>query len=70
MLHIVFICTGNICRSPMAEGLMRHKWREMGRNGMIFRQPNMLKKSVKKTVLIFHHTGRDLWWERSCKRQT
>ena len=21
MLHIVFICTGNICRSPMAEGL-------------------------------------------------
>ncbi|MFA9497851.1 MAG: low molecular weight protein arginine phosphatase [Deltaproteobacteria bacterium] len=34
MLHIVFICTGNICRSPMAEGLMRHKWREMGRNDL------------------------------------
>ena len=34
MLHIVFICTGNICRSPMAEGFMRHKWREKGRNDL------------------------------------
>ena len=22
--HILFVCTGNICRSPMAEGLFRH----------------------------------------------
>ncbi|MDR2862757.1 MAG: low molecular weight protein arginine phosphatase [Puniceicoccales bacterium] len=22
--HVTFICTGNICRSPMAEGLLRH----------------------------------------------
>ncbi|MDR1497547.1 MAG: low molecular weight protein arginine phosphatase [Puniceicoccales bacterium] len=22
--HITFVCTGNICRSPMAEGLIRH----------------------------------------------
>ncbi len=24
MLTILFICTGNVCRSPMAEGLLRH----------------------------------------------
>src|SRR5437016_4971227 len=24
MKTILFVCTGNICRSPMAEGLMRH----------------------------------------------
>lgn len=22
--HVTFVCTGNICRSPMAEGLLRH----------------------------------------------
>lgn len=34
MLHIVFVCTGNICRSPMAEGFMRHKFKEMGRHDL------------------------------------
>ena len=27
MKKILFICTGNICRSPMAEGLLRHMLR-------------------------------------------
>jgi protein-tyrosine-phosphatase len=35
MLNIVFICMGNICRSPMAEGLLRHRWKEMGRDDLI-----------------------------------
>lgn len=28
MSSFVFVCTGNICRSPMAEGLMRHRCAE------------------------------------------
>ncbi|MBN2195668.1 MAG: low molecular weight phosphotyrosine protein phosphatase [Polyangiaceae bacterium] len=24
MVHVCFVCLGNICRSPMAEGVMRH----------------------------------------------
>ena len=27
---ILFVCLGNICRSPLAEGVMRHKVREAG----------------------------------------
>ena len=30
MSDIVFVCTGNICRSPMAEGLLRHRLEAAG----------------------------------------
>ncbi|WP_211747429.1 low molecular weight protein arginine phosphatase [Paenibacillus sp. Marseille-Q4541] len=30
MKHILFICTGNTCRSPMAEGLLRKAAKERG----------------------------------------
>ncbi len=33
MSTILFICTGNLCRSPMAEGLMRQKLAERGLEG-------------------------------------
>src|SRR3712207_2434332 len=29
-MKIVFVCTGNLCRSPMAEGLLRHALQEQG----------------------------------------
>ena len=34
MLNIVFVCTGNICRSPMAEGCLRYKWHGMERGAL------------------------------------
>lgn len=30
MIHVLFVCLGNICRSPMAEAVFRHKVRELG----------------------------------------
>ncbi|MDX1662646.1 MAG: hypothetical protein R3272_02560 [Candidatus Promineifilaceae bacterium] len=30
MAHILFVCTANICRSPVAEGLLRERLRENG----------------------------------------
>ncbi|WP_145331522.1 low molecular weight protein-tyrosine-phosphatase [Paenibacillus xylanexedens] len=30
MINVVFVCLGNICRSPMAEAVMRHKVMEKG----------------------------------------
>ena len=30
MIDILLLCTGNICRSPMAEGILRHRLEELG----------------------------------------
>lgn len=31
-MHILFVCLGNICRSPLAEGIMREKVKRHGLN--------------------------------------
>ena len=35
MTRVLFVCTGNICRSPTAEGVFRHLLREAGMDGRI-----------------------------------
>jgi len=34
-LHVTFVCTGNICRSPMAEKMFAHQLRERGLGGHV-----------------------------------
>lgn len=34
---ILFVCLGNICRSPLAEGIFLHKARERGLEGLLAR---------------------------------
>jgi protein-tyrosine phosphatase len=34
-LHITFVCSGNICRSPMAEKMFAHQIRERGLAGRV-----------------------------------
>lgn len=35
MINVLFVCLGNICRSPMAEAVFRHKVEEQGLEDMI-----------------------------------
>ncbi|GAB7143121.1 protein-tyrosine-phosphatase [Mycobacterium riyadhense] len=34
-LHVTFVCTGNICRSPMAEKMFAHQIRQRGLDGAV-----------------------------------
>lgn len=35
MVAVLFVCTGNICRSPTAEGIFRHKVEAAGLSGAV-----------------------------------
>ena len=30
-MHVIFICTGNICRSAMADGYLKYRIKELGK---------------------------------------
>lgn len=35
MIHVIFICTGNICRSAMADGYLKYRLKELGKENEV-----------------------------------
>lgn len=66
------VCLGNICRSPMAEGIAKHKIKEKGLDVFVDSagtsnyhvnqapDPRAIKKSAEKGIDISHYKGRQL----------
>ncbi|MFP4416216.1 MAG: hypothetical protein ACLFSB_02995 [Chitinispirillaceae bacterium] len=72
MLLVVFVCTGNICRSPMAEGILRYRWGQekrddlrvssMGIHGLDLQPPSKLSAQLcaEHGIDISSHRSRPL----------
>ena len=48
VIKVLFVCTGNICRSPTAEGVLRLRLLEAGLDGRV---------SVDSAGMIDYHAG-------------
>lgn len=35
MIHVIFICTGNICRSAMADGYLKYRLNQIGKESQV-----------------------------------
>ena len=46
-MRVCFVCLGNICRSPTAEGILRHLLKQAGRSDV----------TVESAGIINHHVG-------------
>lgn len=73
MIHVIFICTGNICRSAMADGYLKYRIKEIGRENDVIvssagthamqgeESPINAKKAIEKYgANIYSHTATTL----------
>lgn len=68
MTHILFVCLGNICRSPLAEAIFRHRIKQAGLESSFLTEscgtanyhvgsppdPRTIKNALKNGVIIDH----------------
>ena len=63
MIKILFICHGNICRSPMAEFILRDMLERTGKEGEIAVSSaavrNLAIRSIRRRAGFWLHTASD-----------
>ena len=67
-MNLLFVCTGNTCRSPMAEALARHLLDKMGRDDIIVESAGIFASGEAVTaaaVEVMAEMGVDLQGRRS-----
>ncbi|HYO60388.1 MAG TPA: low molecular weight phosphatase family protein [Actinomycetota bacterium] len=68
-MKIVFVCTGNICRSPMGEALLRHELSVRGCDGVEVSScgtwASAPQPATEHAVAVLHGRGIDLTAHRS-----
>jgi len=61
---ILFVCTGNSCRSIMAEGLLREALRELGKDDMVVNSSGVSAidglRPMRETIEVMKHEGIDV----------
>ena len=62
--HVLFVCTGNLCRSPMAEGILRHLLKEKNVNSIEVRSAGLFtfenRPAEPLAVEVCHEKGIDI----------
>lgn len=72
-MKVLFVCLGNICRSPLAEGIMKHKLKLLGMDGKLIVDScgtsnyhigdlpdSRTRHNAEKNGIILNHKGRQL----------
>ena len=57
MIKILFICHGNICRSPMAEAIFNHMVKEKGLEGEFFAASAAVSREEIGNLIYPLHRG-------------
>jgi len=63
-MNVLFVCQGNTCRSPLAEGILKKLFTEVNRSGLIssagFESNNVGKQADPRAIITAARNGIDI----------
>lgn len=68
-MNLLFVCTGNMCRSPMAEGMFKNLLAEKGESGVICSSAGLMtvdgRQASENAISVAGEYGADISSHRS-----